>query len=250
MENSDCDARSTRTVRAVAVTMTSSSASPQLDLDPSAAERDTSTVQHRYDRIAPIYDVVESVMELQARRFRQKQWSRVGPGRVLELGAGTGKNLRFYPENRDVVATDISAQMLERARRKAHSGARVRFEHADAQALPYPDASFEVVVATFLFCSVPDPVKGLSEARRVLVPGGQLLLVEHVLTHIPVLRSLMRFFDPVPAKLWGAHIARDTVANVRRAGFINVTDTNLSLDIVKLIEATAPAPSTGSPRVS
>lgn len=221
--------------------MTSSNLTSKLGADQRASGQDTLVVQHRYDRIAPIYDVLESVMELQARRFRQKQWSRVGPGHILELGVGTGKNLRYYPEGREVTATDLSEKMLERARRKAQRcNARVRFEQADAQCLPYPDASFDVVVATFLFCSVPDPVQGLREASRVLVPGGQLLLLEHVLSQMPVLRTLMRWFDPIPAKLWGAHIARNTVANVHQAGFVDVADTDLSLDIVKLIEAKAP----------
>ncbi len=202
---------------------------------------DTLTVQRRYDRIAPVYDAFEMMMEVVAGRFRRRQWARVEPGRVLELGAGTGKNLALYPPDRDIVATDISTKMLERARVKAkHLDARVHLEQADAQHLPYPDQSFEVVVATFLFCSVPDPVQALTEARRVLVPGGQLLLLEHVLSRNPLLRWLMRLIDPIPALLWGAHIARETVQNVHRAGFTEITDTNLSLDIVKLIEARAP----------
>lgn len=150
------------------------------------------------------------------------------------------QNIRYYPEGRDVVAMDISERMLARARHRAERlSATVRLEVGDAQVLSYADASFDVVVATFLFCSVPDPVLGLTEAKRVLKPGGQLLLVEHVASQRPVLRRLMQWLDPIPLHIWGAHIDRDTVDNVRRAGFIDVADTNLSLDVVKRIEARA-----------
>ena len=202
--------------------------------------RETRLTRERYDRIAPIYDALEWMMEWRARRWRRDLWSRVGTDRILELGVGTGKNIRYYPAGRDVVAMDISEGMLARARHRAERlCATVRLEVGDAQALSYADASFDVVVATFLFCSVPDPVLGLTEAKRVLKPGGQLLLVEHVVSQRAVLRRLMQWIDPIPLHIWGAHIDRDTVDNVRRAGFVDVTDTNLSLDVVKRIEARA-----------
>lgn len=201
----------------------------------------TELTRRRYDRVAPVYDALEWVMEARVRRWRTELWSRVPPGRVLELGVGTGKNIRHHPAGREIVALDISEKMLLRARGKAErSGGRVAFELSDAQRLPHPDATFDVVVASFVFCSVPDPRLGLRETRRVLRPGGKLLLLEHVLSRKPVLRSLMRWLDPVPFHVWGAHIDRDTVASVRDAGFTGTVEDDLSLDIVKLIEAEAP----------
>ena len=203
--------------------------------------RATELEQRRYDRIAPIYDALEWMMEWRARRWRRELWSRVGAGRIVELGVGTGKNLRYYPPDRDIVAMDLSEKMLSRARKRADRlGSRVRIELGDVQELRYPDASFDVVVATFLFCSVPDPLLGLSEARRVLVPGGRLLLLEHVLSHRPILGRVMRWIDPATSRIWGAHINRDTVDTVRRAGFRDVVETDLWLDVVKRIEAVAP----------
>jgi SAM-dependent methyltransferase len=201
----------------------------------------TAVTRRRYERIAPIYDFVESMMELRARAWRRDLWSRVEPGRVLELGVGTGKNLHLYPPNAEVVAIDISERMLDRARIKAQRlRTSVHFEIADVQQLPYSDGSFNVVTATFLFCSVPNAPLGLHEARRVLKPGGQLLLLEHVLSGHPILRTMMRALDPIPAHLWGAHINRDTVSAVRNARFVDVVTQNLALDVVKRIEARAP----------
>ena len=177
-------------------------------------------------------------MELRFSPWRRDLWSRVEGPRVLELGAGTGKNLRFYPLGADVTLTDFSPRMLERARRKAAKlGKAPRIEVADAQHLQYEDGCFDTVIATFLFCSVPDALRGLSEARRVLKPGGQLLLLEHVLSKIPVLHSLMKWFDFVPFYVWGAHMNRDTVSTVRKAGFTQIGIENKSLDIVKAISA-------------
>jgi ubiquinone/menaquinone biosynthesis C-methylase UbiE len=97
-------------------------------------------------------------------------------------------------------------------------------ECADAvvQALPFPDASFDIVIATCVFCSVPDLVLCLRELRRVLVSGGQVLLLEHVLSHRPLLGPLMGTLNPLVVRRMGANINRETVENVRRAGFTDL----------------------------
>jgi phosphatidylethanolamine/phosphatidyl-N-methylethanolamine N-methyltransferase len=208
---------------------------------PTADAGETALVRRRYDRIAPLYDALEWLMERRARRWRRDQWALVQGRRILELGVGTGRNMLHYPRDREVVATDISPRMLARAERRAgRYGVRARLELADAQALPYADASFDTVVATFVFCSVPDPLRGLREALRVLAPGGQLLLVEHVLSRRPLLRRLMRGLDPISLRMSGAHIDRETVENVRHAGFASIETVDLSLDVVKRIVAVRP----------
>jgi len=176
------------------------------------------------------------------RSWRQALWAQVHNGeRVLELGVGTGKNIPYYPNGADMTAVDLSEKMLSRAHRNASRlGVEVELHVEDAQALSFADASFDTVVATFVFCSVPDPVLGLAEARRVLRPGGRLLLLEHVLSEKPILCSLMRWLDPIPVHIWGAHIDRETVDNVHSAGFEEVVAQNMSIDIVKSISARAP----------
>lgn len=202
----------------------------------------TELTRRRYDRAASFYDYAEGILELGLRRWRRDLWARVPLGNTLELGIGTGRSLRYYPPGAEVVAIDLSPRMLARARRRSSRlGVNVDLRIADAQALPFPDASFDTVIATCLFCSVPDPVKGLEEARRVLKPGGQLLLLEHVRSLRPLLGRLMRWLDPLVVRIWGAHIARDTVGNVRSAGFIDMEVEDLALDVVKRIVATKAA---------
>lgn len=202
----------------------------------------TARTRARYDRLARVYDRLESRLEARrVRHWRALLWSRVRGERLLEIGVGTGKNVPYYPPGAQVIAVDLSPKMLERAReRVARLGLPVTLQLADAQALPFPDASFDAVVATFVFCSVPDPVRGLREAYRVLKPGGQLLLLEHVLSANRLLRLLMRAANPVVVRLVGANINRETVRNVERAGFELREVDDVMGDIVKLIEARKP----------
>lgn len=110
----------------------------------------------------------------------------------------------------------------------------------DVEALGFRDATFEGAVASFLFCSVENPVTGLRELGRVVRPGGQILLLEHVR---PSGRFTGRLFDvlnPVVRGTFGPNINRDTVGNVRRAGLLIEEETNLGSDIVKLLVCRSP----------
>ena len=158
------------------------------------------------------------------------------------MGVGTGKNIPYHPRNAQVTAIDLSPRMLERARKRAAELAtRVSLREADVQALPFRDGEFDTVVATFVFCSVPDPVLGLTELRRVLKPDGQLLLLEHVLPRHWLLAPVMRAMNPMVVRMMGANIDRQTVRNVELAGFVNLSVEDLRLDIFKRIEAKAPS---------
>ena len=202
---------------------------------------ETRRTRARYDRIAGIYDPMEIVVErLGFSRWRPTLWERVQGPRVLEIGVGTGKNFPYYPSEMDVTAIDISPKMLERARDKAQrDNVPVTLEFGDAQDLQFPNDCFDTVVATFVFCSVPDPVQGLREAARVLKPGGQLLLMEHVLSQKRIIKGIMHLANPVVVRLSGANINRETVLNVQRAGMAITAVEELWTDIVKLIEARA-----------
>lgn len=203
----------------------------------------TAAARRRYDRIAPFYDLCEGVMErARYRRWRERIWGAVKRGRILEVGVGTGLNFRHHPEGAELTGIDLSPKMLRRAGpRLEESAARLRLALMDAQDLAFGNDTFEAVVSTFVFCSVPDPVRGLREARRVLRPGGRLALLEHVRSPNPVLGRIMDWMNPVMVRITGANINRDTVANVERAGFrVERTDDLGAGGIFKLILAVKP----------
>lgn len=183
-------------------------------------DKATLQTKSRYNRIAPVYDLMEAVVERFAfRRWRERLWSQVDGKRVLEVGVGTGKNVPYYPRGVQVTAVDLSDKMLERARRRAQElDSEVDLRLMDAQKLAFPDAAFDAAVATFVFCSVPDPVLGLRELGRVVKPGGQILLLEHVRVNKAVIGRLMDLLDPFVVRLMGPHINRRAVENVRKAG--------------------------------
>lgn len=180
----------------------------------------TALTRARYQRISPIYDKIEWLMERRFRLWREKQWQFVCGPRVLEVGVGTGKNMEFWPLNCRITAIDLTPGMLDIARQRAKSLNRQQDDLflADVQHLELPSGSFDTVVATFVFCSVPDPIQGLREIGRVVRPAGQILLLEHVRIDRPMIGTLMDMIAPLVVRLNGANINRRTVENVRLAG--------------------------------
>jgi ubiquinone/menaquinone biosynthesis C-methylase UbiE len=160
-----------------------------------------------------------------------------GP-KALEVGVGTGKNLIFYPDDLDITAIDLSPRMLERARKRANKlNLNVNLQEMDVEHLNFADDSFDTVFATFVFCSVPDPVAGLQELRRVCKPDGKLLLLEHMRPENFVLGLIFDLFNPIIVRIMGANINRRTINNICQAGWQIKAEECLSSDIVKMIEA-------------
>jgi ubiquinone/menaquinone biosynthesis C-methylase UbiE len=197
----------------------------------------TSLTQRRYDRQAGLFDFWEAPIEVLAfKRLRKRLWSEVHGARILEVGVGTGKNLPQHPQGSRSVAVDLSPGMLRRAARKADRlGRDVDLVLADAQRLPFRDGAFDAAAATFVFCSVPDPVLGLREVRRVVRQDGGLHLMEHVRSRNPIFGRLMDWTNPLWVRVSGANINRDTVGNVQRAGFELESVESRMFGILKLI---------------
>ena len=201
---------------------------------PTVDMKRTEFVRRRYNRNALFYDRMDRMVKDDWRRRLTSQ----AKGRVLEIGIGTGKNLGLYDPavTRELVGIDLSPGMLARARAKTAS-VPVTLLEMDAQRMSFPDASFDTVLATCVFCTVPDPVLGLKEARRVCKPGGRILLLEHVRIDKPVVGPLMDLLDPLAASLIGTHINRRTVENVRLAGLTIERVENIKGNLIKLIVA-------------
>lgn len=181
----------------------------------------TDATRRRYQRLSPFYDAMEGLAERRYRPWRTKLWSQVPGLRVLEVGIGTGKNMQFYPAGISITGIDLTPGMLQRAKKRASDlrlESRVELNLDDVQQLDFPDGKFDSVVATFVFCSVPDPVLGLRELKRVVKPGGCVLLLEHMRSPNPFLGAVMDVLNPLVVRMMGANINRQTVENVRKAG--------------------------------
>ncbi len=138
-------------------------------------------------------------------------------GRTIDIGAGTGANLGLFPRGLEqVVMAEPDPHMTKRLRHKlAESGSDVELVEAGAENLPFEDSSFDTAVFTLVLCTVPDPAAALTEAARVLKPGGRLLFVEHVRAEDPsVARWQDRLERPWRVFADGCRCNRDTVANI------------------------------------
>ncbi|MEF8849277.1 MAG: methyltransferase domain-containing protein [Candidatus Bipolaricaulota bacterium] len=205
-------------------------------------EGSTNETRSRYDRIAPFYDWLEFPMEkLLARKLRERVWSKVEGPDVLEVGVGTGKNIPCYPVNSNITGIDISEKMLkgaEASARKEPDEKAPSLHQMDVQNLDFSENTFDTTVATFFFCSVPNPILGLREIHRVTRPEGEVMLLEDVRPEPRLLGNLFDFFNPVTVRLLGVNINRETVKNVRAAGLRINRVTNLTRgNIVKIISA-------------
>ena len=189
--------------------------------------------------MAPYFEALEAVMEgLFFKNWRKKLWEKVEGYHILEVGVGTGKNFDYYPDDARITAIDFSPEMLKQAaHKKDRKNTSVELNLMDVQSLDFADNSFDTVIGSFVFCSVPMPLKGLKELYRVCKPGGQVLLLEHVLSSNPVAAKVMNFINPAVVALVGANINRNTVKNIKACGFASVRVDERSGDIIKLIEA-------------
>jgi ubiquinone/menaquinone biosynthesis C-methylase UbiE len=192
-----------------------------------------------------LYDPVMALPEnLGLQQLRREAFQGV-KGRVLELGIGTGRNIPLYPATvAHLVGIDPDQAMLDQAAERARKvSLQVDLIAASAEDLPFEENSFDAVVATLVFCTIPDPVRALREAHRVLKPDGSF----HLLEHVKVKRQPIAWIQGKATPLWkhlagGCHLDRDTLGMLQGVGFeverINSHLRGLFLDIC----ARAPEP--------
>jgi ubiquinone/menaquinone biosynthesis C-methylase UbiE len=166
---------------------------------------------------AALYDPFLSLGERRGMRARRSQLLSAAQGRVLEIGAGTGLNLNYYPDEIDeLVLVEPSEPMADRLeRRRSKLGGTAQIVVAPAEALPFEDRSFDTVVSTLVLCTVADPEVSLREIHRVLRPGGRLLFCEHVRSDSArAARWQDRLADAWAGFADGCRCNRDTLATI------------------------------------
>ncbi|MCA1717884.1 MAG: class I SAM-dependent methyltransferase [Actinobacteria bacterium] len=201
----------------------------------------TERVRRHYDRSAGSYDRIISWAE-KALFGGGREWvcSRAR-GEALEIAVGTGRNLPFYPEGVRLTAIELSPKMLDAAYRRARElGREADLRVGDAQNLPFPDASFDTVIATLALCTIPDDRRAVAEAARVLRPGGRLLLLEHVRSPILSMRLLQRVLDPLAILIDHDHLLREPLRHVEDAGLVVENLERSKLGIVERLAARKP----------
>jgi ubiquinone/menaquinone biosynthesis C-methylase UbiE len=182
----------------------------------------TKFIQEKYDKQAKSYDKRQFMMEFLIKKKRNI--FRFLKGTILEVGVGTGNNLPHYRSSVSLTALDFSAQMLKQSRFKIKKFKLYHIKkliRGDIQHLSkyFKENSFDFITSTFVFCSVPDPIKGLQEIKRILRPNGRLVQIDHGLSNIKIINYFLKFFDPLTVKLFGFHISRDILNNLKKAGF-------------------------------
>ena len=193
-----------------------------------------------YDRIARLYDLLDLPFERWRYRPLRKKLFEGAQGRVLDAGCGTGRNFAYYPPGSEVVGVDLSPVMLARAeRRRARLGLSIPLLKMDICQTSFADGAFDVAVASFLFCVLPNDLQlaALSEIKRILKPGGEIRLLEYTWSDDPFRRRIMRLWEPWVRWAYGAGFDRQTRRFVREAGFRDIGETFLYADIIKLIRA-------------
>lgn len=202
---------------------------------------DTAT-RDKWDRAARHFDLMSGMgPEWRWRPAKEAFFARMRPdAEILFLALGTGLDLPAFPPGRSITAIDISPKMVEQARdRVAAYDGRITTEVMDVHAMTFPDAAFDQAFTSCTFCSVPRPVAGLQALRRVLKPGGELHMFEHTGSHLFPFSLMMKLLSPLTWR-FGPEVDRDTVANVRAAGFRVTEVNNIFLDTVKTIHAVRP----------
>jgi ubiquinone/menaquinone biosynthesis C-methylase UbiE len=163
-------------------------------------------------------------------------------GDVLEVAIGTGRNLPYYPDGIRLTGIDLSTQMLSIARDRAASlGREADLRPGDAQALDFPDFSFDTVLCTLGLCAIPDERRAITEMARVLRPGGRLLLVDHVVAGPRPLRAIQWLYERISVPLAGEHFRRRPLTYVRDLGFRIEQSDRFRFGIVERLVARKPA---------
>lgn len=186
------------------------------------------------------YDSLMGPLERGSFQPIRKQLIQNVHGQVLEVGSGTGINFPYYLQAEKVIAIEPAPLMRDQSlNRAANAHVPIEVITARAEELPFPDDSFDVVVSTLVFCTIPDPIKALEEVKRACKPNGTVLFFEHVRLNHRFLGRLQDWLTPVWKRLCdGCHLNRDTLEVINQVGFKVIHVKRYYKDIFLVIEAT------------
>ena len=195
-------------------------------------------ISEKYNRFARWYDWVEGIPDLLGVRKLRGRLLRRASGKVLEVAVGTGKNLRYYPQDCRIIAVDVSREMLNVARKRATKlSMDVSFSLTDAEALAFAHDSFDTVVSSLTTCTFPNPVVALQEMARVCRTDGKILLLEHGRSDREWFGRLQDRRADRHAKQLGCHWDREPLEIVREAGLGVVSARRTFFGIFHMIQA-------------
>jgi ubiquinone/menaquinone biosynthesis C-methylase UbiE len=202
---------------------------------------DTAKVRSFYEKTASRYDrqikLFERLLLTDGRQWVCLQ----AAGDVLELAVGTGRNLGHYASDIRLTGIELSPAMLALAKREATAiGRQADLREGGAQALPFPDGSFDTVTCTLSLCTIPDDGAAIREAHRVLRASGRFILLEHVRSPVGPVRGIQRLLEPLFLRFGHDHLTRDPMDHLAPAGFEIDQVSRLKLGIVERAIARKP----------
>lgn len=202
-------------------------------------ETNVNRLRAKWEKFAPRYDKAIAFFE-RVQFGDGREWvCAQAEGDVLEVAAGTARNLAFYPDDVRLTGLDFSPAMLALARtRAAELGRGIDLREGDAQALPFPDESFDTVVCTLGLCGFPDERAAIAEMHRVLRPQGTLLLLDHVGSHHRLLHFGQWLLEKMTVRTIGDYQTRRPLPLVEQAGFVIRRQERLKAGTVERLAAT------------
>jgi ubiquinone/menaquinone biosynthesis C-methylase UbiE len=208
----------------------------------STPQEQTAKVLRAWEKSAPGYDQQIALFEKIWFGGGREWLTARAQGRVLEVAIGTGRNLPLYPAGTAITGIELSPAMLAIARQRAAGlGIEADLRTGDAQALPFDDQTFDTVVCALSLCTIPDPATAIAEMRRVLVPGGRLLLLDHIASSWPPIRAAQWLLERATIRAAGEHFTRRQLPLVRAAGFDLVEVERRKAGSVERVHARKPA---------
>ena len=204
-------------------------------------ETPTERQRRVWDKSASSYDGQMDFVERLLGRGNREWLGERATGRVLEVAIGTGRSLPFYVTATSLTGVDLSPEMLAVARRRADErGLPLDLLVGDAEALPVEDAAYDTVLCSLSLCTIPDPAAAIAEMKRVLVPGGRLLLLDHVASSWPPVYAVQWLVERISIRVAGEHYTRRSLPLVEAAGFEIVESVRQKAGSMERIHAKKP----------